>query len=98
MGDGCAGYPGYDCDMLGRMKVGGCWWLGGLGNGYGAGLGVSRMEFKRVSNGNIASISYRISKQGQGNRLEIKHKKACKQAQIQQEYAKVSNAHIQVPK
>ena len=56
------------------------------------------MEFKRVSNGNLASISYRISKQGQGNRLEIKHKKACKQAQIQQEYAKVSNAHIQVPK
>ena len=31
-------------------------------------------------------------------KLEIKHKNACKQTQIQQEYAKVSNAHIQAPK
>ena len=83
MGGGYAGYLGCDCNKLGMMKVGGCWWLSGLGNGYGVGLGVSRMEFKRVSNGNLASISYRISKQGQGNRLEIKHKKACKQTQIQ---------------
>ena len=46
------------------------------------------MEFKWVSNGNLASISYRISKQGQGNRLEIKHKNACKQTQIQQDHVK----------
>ena len=55
-------------------------------------------EPKWSSNGNLASISYMISKQSQGNRLEIKHKNACKQTQIQQEYAKVSNAHIQAPK
>ena len=58
----------------------------------------AKMEFKWVSNGNLANISYKISKQGQGKRLEIKHKNACKQTQIQQEYAKVSNAHIQAPK
>ena len=46
----------------------------------------------------IASTSYRISKQTQGNGLEIKHKNACKETQIQQEYAKVPNAHIQAPK
>ena len=50
-GGGCAGYPGCDCDRLGRMKVGRCWWLGGLGNGYGVDLGVSRTEFAWVSNG-----------------------------------------------
>ena len=67
-------------------------------NGYGAGLGVSRMEFKRVPNGNLASISYKILKQGRRNKLEIKHENACKQTQIPQEYAKVSNAPIPTPK
>ena len=67
-------------------------------NGYGVSLGVSRMEFKRVQNGNLASISYRISKQGYRNKLEIKHENACKKTQIPQEYAKVSNAPIPIPK
>ena len=67
-------------------------------NEYGVGLGVRRMEFKRVPNGNLASISYRISKWGRRNILEIKHENACKQTQIPQEYAKVSNAPIPTPK
>ena len=52
------------------------------------------MVFKRVSNGDLPSISYRILKWGHKNILEIKHKNACKQTQIPQEYAKVSNAPI----
>ena len=40
----------------------------------------AEMELEWVSNGNFVSISYEISKQGQGNRLEIQHeKKKCMQ-------------------
>ena len=35
---------------------------------------------------------------GHNNKLEIKHENACKQPQIPQEYAKVSNALILAPK
>ena len=58
----------------------------------------AKMEFKRVPNGKLASISYKISKRGCRNKLEIKHENACKQTQIPQEYAKVSNAPISAPK
>ena len=58
----------------------------------------TKMEFKRVPNGKLASISYRISKWDCKNRLEIKHENACKQTQIPQEYAKVSNASIPAQK
>ena len=103
MGD-CVGCPG--CDRLGRMVVVGVTHgdgfggggYGGFDNGMVPAWEWAGMEFKWVSNGNLTSISFRISKKGQGNRLEIKHKNACKQTQIQQEYVKVFNAHIQAPK